>query len=129
MNQIQIPNKFKNITDQEIDKVAQSALLALDIQKSIVEIESIDKEEIAKLNFEYRRKNEPTDVLSFPLKQTPGKNNLLGNIFICEEVAEKRNEKLQELVKHGILHLIGADHEKDQASWDEMAEKINHKMG
>jgi len=128
MNQIQIPNKFKNISEKEIKQVALAALLKLDVDNSLIEIESIDKEGISKLNFEYRSKNEATDVLSFPLKSTPGENNLLGNIFICEEVAEDRGENLLELVKHGILHLVGADHETDQDSWETLATKINHKM-
>ena len=128
MNQIQILNKFSNISADEITKVALSALKKLGIEDKIVEVESLDKEGILKLNFEYRGKKEPTDVLSFPLVQFPGENNLLGNIFICEKIARDRKEDLQELVKHGILHLLNYDHETDWNEWEQKAQIINHKM-
>jgi len=128
MNQIQIVNKFSSKSENLIIQTVQTTLEKLDIDKKIVEIEQIGKEGITKLNFEYRSKNEPTDVLSFPLNQVPAEKNLLGNIFICEEVAKEREEDVLELVKHGILHLVGFDHELDQENWKKEAKKINHNL-
>ncbi len=128
MNQIQIINKFISYANVEINETAREVLSKLEITDKIIEIEAVDKTKIAELNSKYRGKDEITNVLSFPLSQTPNESNLLGNIFICEEVAEEKEEDLLELVKHGILHLIGFDHEIDQDKWDEQAQEINHKM-
>ncbi|MFH0804327.1 MAG: rRNA maturation RNase YbeY [Candidatus Zambryskibacteria bacterium] len=72
----------------------------------------IDKKEIKSLNKKYRKKNEATDILSFPLD----KNN--GEILICKEVAKTKaknfgknfKEYLLFLVIHGMLHLKGMEH-------------------
>ena len=59
------------------------------------------------LNWKYRKKNEPTDVLSF--------GNGLNEIFICPAVVEKQEgesfkKKLAEVLIHGILHILGEKH-------------------
>lgn len=127
-NQILLPSKFINVSNEDVESTAMKTLGKLGVEAKIVEIEPISKGEIAKINFEYRDKNEATDVLSFALNQTPSEKNILGNIFICEEVAKERKGDVLELVKHGILHLLGYDHETNQASWDKTAKKINHNM-
>ncbi|MBF0297754.1 MAG: rRNA maturation RNase YbeY [Oligoflexia bacterium] len=86
------------------------------------------KKKITNLNNTYLKKNKPTDVLSFPLHNFfDGDENdfcpfilfSLGDIFICKEVAKKMakinkvkfNEEFRLLLIHGILHLLGFDHE------------------
>jgi probable rRNA maturation factor len=76
----------------------------------------ISKGKIKELNKNYRGKNEPTDILSFPLTKDSGE------ILICKEMAKKKLEtvwkenfkKLPDyllfLTIHGILHLKGLDH-------------------
>jgi len=90
---------------------------------SEVSVSFVDKTEIRELNRDYRNKNEPTDVLSFPFS-VPDKwidgdiPTALGDIIICTEVAdEQANEyghslerELGFLVVHGLLHLAGYDH-------------------
>ncbi|MBP9821934.1 MAG: rRNA maturation RNase YbeY [Candidatus Pacebacteria bacterium] len=74
------------------------------------------------LNREHRHKDRPTDVLSFPLDEhSLEKYGILpiGDIFICLEVAERQAEEInipidQEMARlavHGLLHLLGYDHE------------------
>lgn len=78
--------------------------------------------EIQKLNHRYRHKNRPTDVLSF--SQLEGKGNFpepvsLGDVVISLQTAEKQansaeiplNEEILRLLIHGILHLLGYEHE------------------
>lgn len=75
-------------------------------------------QEIHKLNRQYRGKNKPTDVLSFSLADSvcPA---LLGDVVISIETAARQaqrrghslREELQTLLIHGILHLLGYDHE------------------
>ena len=83
--------------------------------------------EMRRLNREFRRKDEPTDVLSFP-SSLNGKSKLAGDIAISSEIAYANagilrhpfEEELKILMLHGLLHLAGYDHEKDQG---EMARK------
>ncbi|TNC83722.1 MAG: rRNA maturation RNase YbeY [Thalassolituus sp.] len=81
-----------------------------------------DEEESQALNSEYRGKDKPTNVLSFPFEMPPGiPLELLGDLIICVGVVEqeaKEQEKTTEahwahMVIHGCLHLLGYDHIKD----------------
>lgn len=78
---------------------------------------------ILKLNKQYRNKNTTTDVLSFAQHEGeifPGQNLLLGDIVISTETAERQaqefgidyEEELARLSIHGLLHLLGFDHER-----------------
>jgi probable rRNA maturation factor len=71
----------------------------------------VDPERIRELNREYRGRDEPTDVLSFPVDEAaPAAGpRELGDVIICPE----HTEDLIEAVVHGVLHLCGYDHETD----------------
>ena len=74
---------------------------------------------IKRLNAKYRKKNKPTDVLSFPAPEFFVKQGLLGELLVCLPVlkiqaAERGHspeEELTVLLAHGLLHLLGYDHE------------------
>jgi probable rRNA maturation factor len=74
-------------------------------------IELVDAERIRELNREHRGRDEPTDVLSFPVDEAaPAAGpRELGDVVICPE----HTEDLTEAVVHGVLHLCGYDHEVD----------------
>ena len=83
----------------------------------------VDKSESRELNARFRGKDQPTNVLSFPAELPPGIDiPLLGDIVICaplvEEEAQAQDKHLQEhwahLVIHGVLHLLGYDHQVEQ---------------
>ena len=90
-------------------------------------IRIVDAEESQALNFEYRGKNKPTNVLSFEFEQPPGLVDLgeelpyLGDLVICAEVvaqeAKEQNKSLEahwaHMIVHGTLHLQGYDHIDD----------------
>ncbi|MCL2442295.1 MAG: rRNA maturation RNase YbeY [Treponema sp.] len=97
---------------------------------------------IKSLNFQYRNKNEPTDILSFNLGETVKKGNkniyLPGDIVISLDSLSKNavyfqipeDEELRRLLIHGILHLDGMDHktlEKDEPML-KLQEKILDKL-
>ena len=101
----------------------------------------VDKEEIKNLNKKFRKKNKPTDVLSFLLNDPPShkategqRKDYLGEIIICPEIVKENAKKYGVSVKgellkvfvHGILHLCGYDHEKSEKEAEEM-EKIQEK--
>jgi probable rRNA maturation factor len=77
-----------------------------------VAIEYVDAAAIAALNGEHRGKPEPTDVLSFPIDGLDAHDGVpreLGDVVICPE----HTADLREAIVHGVLHLVGMDHETD----------------
>jgi len=84
-----------------------------------------DDETIAELNRRFRQQDRPTNVLSFPAPQNP--ERFLGDVAlaygVCAREAQEQGKPLahhlQHLVAHGVLHLLGYDHETD-AQADEM---------
>jgi probable rRNA maturation factor len=71
----------------------------------------VGSDRIRELNRDHRGRDEPTDVLSFPVDEAaPAAGpRELGDVIICPEHAED----LTEAVVHGVLHLCGYDHETD----------------
>ncbi|HWI21638.1 MAG TPA: rRNA maturation RNase YbeY [Baekduia sp.] len=99
--------------DLEISRLAVLAAASAGIEDGHVAIEFVDEERIAELNDEHRDKPEPTDVLSFPIDSgddVGGGPRELGDVVICES----QTEDIREAVVHGVLHLVGMDHETDQ---------------
>lgn len=97
------------------------AALAEKIPTAELTIRITDVAEITELNQTYRHKNKPTNVLSFPLEEIHNEVPLIGDIVICADVvnqeAHEQNKTLDahwaHMVVHGVLHLLGHDHEKD----------------
>jgi probable rRNA maturation factor len=84
----------------------------------------VDDDEITHLNLEYRARDHPTNVLAFPMREGEDTHlhpDLLGDVIISTETAEREahhrgvtlGEEMALLLVHGILHLIGYDHEGD----------------
>ncbi|MFA6486257.1 MAG: rRNA maturation RNase YbeY [Candidatus Magasanikbacteria bacterium] len=85
----------------------------------VVEINLVDEKTIKKINADYRKKNQVTDVLSFAWRESGDKNNeMLGQIFICFSQIKKQakeykitvREEFARMLAHGLLHLAGHDH-------------------
>ena len=99
-----------------------------------VTIRFTDEEESQSLNHEYRGKDKPTNVLSFPFEAPPGiPINLLGDLVICAPVisreAEEQHKKVSahyaHMTIHGILHPLGYDHIDDAEAEEMEAKEIN----
>ncbi len=116
-----------------IDKVLKTAENKLQIKNKAINIVLVNNAEIKELNKNYRKKDEITDVLTFP----DGYLNNLGDVIIsipkCEEQAEELghsfNRELGFLVVHGFLHSIGYDHqtEEDEAEMINLQNQILYK--
>jgi probable rRNA maturation factor len=98
--------------------------LSLDPQCT-VSLAFVDAEQMERLHIEWMNEPGPTDVLSFPMDDlrpgTPGEApplGILGDIVVCPDVAEQqaanaghsRDDELDLLLTHGMLHLLGFDH-------------------
>jgi probable rRNA maturation factor len=97
----------------ELRQAADAAVSAAGLDGHLA-IELVDEQRIRELNRDHRGKDEPTDVLSFPVDEAgeiPGPAALreLGDIVICPE----HTADLREAIVHGALHLVGMDHEID----------------
>ncbi len=85
-------------------------------------IRIVDEKESHQLNYQYRGKDKPTNVLSFPFEAPPGiEIDLLGDLIICRQVVEQESKQQNKplfahwahMVVHGSLHLLGYDHIED----------------
>jgi len=95
--------------------------------------------EIKRLNRLYRNKDKPTDVLSFPMGEEVGGWRLLGDVVISLDTAKVQasefglnlEEEIKRLLIHGIVHLLGYDHElgpEEEKKFREMEELIQSKI-
>ena len=121
----------------------------LGLAKSDVTVCLISDAEMARLNQSFRKKKGPTDVLSFPAtvrkgpvrlpRRTPKSKTVqnLGDIAISPATARRYARKhgrklpgeLRVLVLHGVLHLLGYDHEADHGEMDRLEQKFRKRLG
>ena len=92
-------------------------------KKLYISVSVVDDEEIQKLNNEYRKKDYPTDVLSFDINEDQEDGTYyLGDVVVNKEQAERQakeygndiEHEVSDLVAHGVLHLLGVDHEEEK---------------
>ena len=109
-----------NVDEDNLSKVCQEFLNENALEESELLIRLVSPVEIQVLNKEYRNKNQVTNVLSFQ-SDIPDEveESILGDVVICVDVVreealfgnKKFGDHLTHMAVHGILHLIGHDHE------------------
>lgn len=103
---------------------AKKTLQINDVPKGEVTIRIVDPDEMTELNFSFRNKRKPTNVLSFPFSLPEGielELPILGDLAICPDVVNReadeqgksREAHWAHMVVHGIFHILGYDHEQD----------------
>ena len=115
---IGISGRVPEVSRTELRQWTRTVLQHLDQRRAELSLALVTDREIHALNRQYRGKDKPTDVLSFPLADTL-QPALLGDVIISLETAARQaqrrghslREELQTLLIHGILHLLGYDHE------------------
>lgn len=129
--EIEISNLPSHLTAQEIETIVNQFVEAfnLNLRGKSLEIIFLNSEEIRDQNRKHRNIDSSTDVLSFPQANQPYLDSIFGTILISPEDASAKREEIPELVKHGLLHLAGYDHDIDKEAWVLSANKINHRMG
>ena len=105
----------------ELRQAADAAVSAVGLDGHLA-IELVGEDRIRELNREYRGKDEPTDVLSFPVDEdAPAVGpRELGDVVICPE----HTADLVEATVHGVLHLCGYDHETDNGEMLELQQRV-----
>ncbi len=107
----------------EVAALCELAAGGLGVGDGHVAVEFVDAERIAELNLAHRAKAGPTDVLSFPIDGAGGGSEVpreLGDIVICPE----HTTDVREAVVHGMLHLLGMDHESDDGEMLELQREL-----
>lgn len=120
---LQLACKADKLPSQADFQAWAAAALAELREHAEVTIRIVDAAESQTLNRDYRGKDKPTNVLSFPFEAPPGiELDLLGDLVICASVvAQEATEQQKSLrnhwahmVIHGMLHLLGYDHIDEQ---------------
>jgi probable rRNA maturation factor len=123
---IDIQNATNEPLAMKEDEIIRLASLALrEYQKDAeITVRFVTPEEITYLNYTYRKHDKPTNVLAFP-SELPAEIQLecplLGDVIICPQVLLAESKQLNKtldahwslILIHGILHLLGYDHIKD----------------
>jgi probable rRNA maturation factor len=101
---------------------AAAFLAALGRAEAELSVLLVTDRRIRTLNRRWRGKDRATDVLSFPLSEPPGIGPLLGDVVISLDTAARRaraegrpvSRELDRYLAHGVLHLLGYDHERPE---------------
>lgn len=131
---------YKDLYEKFFSSIAKGTLLQTSTDNVTVNIILTDNEFIARINSEYRGKDGPTDVVSFAYRDDPfpvidSQFEELGDIYISLEKAADQAveygvtfpEEIKRLIIHGVLHLLGYDHERspnDEKEMTALEEKI-----
>lgn len=107
------------------------------VARSPFSVRLVSDRSIRRFNKQFRGQDKATDVLSFPAGEGQGEEHYLGDILISVETARKNatrfgvklDQELKLLALHGILHLMGYDHESDRGQMARLESKWRLRLG
>ena len=136
--EVQIGNRQDNhrISEKKIRQTANAILNALDYPEAELSILIVDDQQITQLNRQYLNREGPTNVIAFAMRQGQFADiapNLLGDVVISADTAQREaqsagismQDRFDQLLIHGTLHLLGYDHENTAAEARKMEEKAS----
>ena len=134
--EVQIGNRQDKhrISKKKIHQTASVILNALDYPDAELSILIVDDQQIAQLNHQYLSREGPTNVIAVSMRQGPFSDiapNLLGDVVISADTAQREaqsagisiQDRFDQLLIHGTLHLLGYDHEHSAAEAIKMDKK------
>lgn len=143
-----IVNRQRNVSiaRKEFNLFLERIRQELRLERAEISVALVSDAEMSRLNKAYRNKIGPTDVLSFPAQagvhRSSNRRSLagvrfLGDIAIAPATARRyarRNgrtlaHELRVLLLHGVLHLLGYDHETDQGQMNRVERKLQRRLG
>lgn len=133
---------YEQLTKQQIRKTAAAAAERLDLKNTSITIIVSGDAYIRTINREFRGHDEPTDVISFSNRENPfpspdSGQEEIGDIYISIERAQRQAlechvslpDEMKRLVIHGMLHLVGYDHERSDEDEETMLQKEDELFG
>ncbi len=133
MNDAELTRSMKGVSPKALERFASHAQRAAGLRGE-VHVLITSSRALRALNRRFRKKDKPTDVLSFPpvLEGTHG-----GDIAISAEIAAQQArslghslaDELKVLMLHGMLHLAGYDHESDYGEMARKEERLRRALG
>lgn len=116
--------KSRVVSTAEVRAASEAMLRALKLPRAELSVLLCDDATIHALNRDYRKKNKPTDVLAFAMREGDDGHlagDLLGDVIISLETATRQarergvasRDEVMMLLAHGLLHLLGWDHQTD----------------
>lgn len=145
-----IENRQKSVRVKmgALQRFLAKVIYELGLDKECVAVRLVNDTEMARLNGQYRNKRRTTDVLSFPAEKRRRPSSLqssvrklrgsfLGDIAISPVVARRNarsfgrrlEDELQILTLHGVLHLLGYDHETDRGEMSRVEMRLRRRLG
>jgi probable rRNA maturation factor len=127
---------YKGVTRQKIIKIATAAAHLLELKNASITLILTDDAYMRNINREFRGLDEPTDVISFSNRDNPfpdvdADSEEIGDLYISLDKADRQareyrvslDDEIKRLVVHGMLHLVGYDHERSDADEEIMLQK------
>ncbi len=123
---------------ERLRRSVRRVLRRLDVHDVEIHVLITGDDRVRELNRSYRQVDAPTDVLSFPGgEDLPTGGRWLGEIIVSLDTARRQAaelghgevEELEELMLHGVLHLLGYDHEQDGGEMNELELTLRGELG
>lgn len=143
--------KRVRVNVRNLEDFLRRALAALRLESEAATVCLVSEAKIAQWNGAYRGKKKPTDVLSFPVESKTTRkraqhragnfpangNRYIGDIAIAPGVAQRNasgaghtlEKEMRILTLHGLLHLMGYDHETDNGAMERLEGRLRRKLG
>jgi probable rRNA maturation factor len=129
-------NRFK-VPVKKLRLKAQAILSALGCPDGELSLVITDDPQIRLLNRDYLNRDNPTNVIAFPMREglfSDISPDILGDVVISADTVDREakaagidyESRFDQLLVHGVLHLFGFDHENDDEKAEEMEIKSNH---
>jgi probable rRNA maturation factor len=130
-----VRKRVPGVSETMLERFAQKARKAVALHGA-VNLLVTNSRELRSLNGRFRGKDTPTDVLSFPALMNPPQD-FAGDIAISADIAAQNakilghsaGDELKILILHGMLHLAGYDHERDNGTMARKEQRLRRDLG